>query len=441
MKKRFAAVVLAALITVLAGQMNALAAPSVTLSQQGLVADGRTIACELYAIDGSNYIRLRDLAYILNGTGSQFSVDWDGATNTVAINTGDLYKANGSELTAPGPDNSSTAAVSSQKIQLDGETVTGLTVYNIEGSNYFKIRELGDALGFGVDYDAAANAVIIQSKSMTTIDVSTAAELLNAIGPNRKISLSAGTYDLSSVNISAVKNNYVSWETVYDGTQVVITGVKNLTISGAAGAEATTVVVKPRYANVLNFSDCANITLNGLTVGHTEEPGYCTGGVLHFSDSKDIGVEACVLYGSGTYGIIMDKVTGLTVSDTDIKECTYGIMTASESSSLSFNNSNFYDCVEFTMITLDNCDNVAFNTCSIKNNTSDTGWDSLVSLSACDTVTFNGCTISGNRMTSFLKVFNSNAVSFKDNTIQDNTFAAGIFAEGSETNVSFSPAL
>jgi len=436
-KNRFAFLILIVLLVLSFGQLTVLAAPSVVLSQQSLIADGRTITCTLYNIDGSNFIKLRDLASLLNNTGSQFSVGWDSTTNTVSINTGKAYEPDGSELVTSRPDNLFAAVTSSQKIQIDGKPVTDLAVYNIGGSNIFKLRELGGVLGFGVDYDAVANAAII--KSMATVNVSTPAALLNAIAPNTKIILSPGTYDLSSVNISAVKNNYVSWETVFDGTEVIITGVKNCTISGSAGSESTSVAVKPRYANVLSFSECSNITIDNLTIGHTSEPGYCTGGVLRFSDSKNIGVESCVLYGSGTYGIIMEKVNGLTVSDTDIKECTYGIMTGSASSSLSFNNSNFYDCKGFTMMTFDNCNNVAFNACAIKGNISDTGWDNLIFLSICDTVAFNDCIISGNSMESLLKVFNCSAVSFNNNSIQSNTFAAGIFAEGSDKNIIFSP--
>ena len=443
MKKRIVGFLLGAVFIVLLGNMNALAAspsPSVTLSQQSLFADGKTTACELYNIDGSNFIRLRDLAYIFNGTGSQFSVDWDSETNTVSINTGKAYRTNGSELDPSCPDNHSTAVVSSQTIQIDGNIVKDLSVYNIGGSNYFKLRELNDVLWFGVNFDDAANAVIVDS--ITTVNVSTAADLLNAIAPNKRIILSSGTYNLSSVNIASVNNNYVSWETVYDGTEVIVTGVKNCIISGSTGAEATSIVVEPRYADVLRFSNCFNISIDNLTIGHTTEPGYCTGGVLNFFESQNAGIESCVLYGCGTLGIIADKVNGLTVSDTEIKDCTYGIMSVSSSYSMSFENCSFYDCVGYTMMTFDNCDDVSFDGCLIENNIAGSGWgDSLIFLSICDTVTFANCTISGNSMDYMIKGFNCNAVSFNDNSIDDNIFAKGIFAAGSDINVVFSPAL
>lgn len=40
---------------------------------------------------------------------------------------------------------------------------SNLSVYNIGGSNFFQLRELGTALGFTVDYDAATNTAIVLS--------------------------------------------------------------------------------------------------------------------------------------------------------------------------------------------------------------------------------------------------------------------------------------
>ena len=41
--------------------------------------------------------------------------------------------------------------------------------YNIDGSNYFKLRDLGNALGFTVDYDADSNTAIVLSKGSTAV--------------------------------------------------------------------------------------------------------------------------------------------------------------------------------------------------------------------------------------------------------------------------------
>ncbi len=142
---------------------------SVRLSAQNLTVDGNAVECEKYNIDGSNYFKLRDIAYVLNGTGSQFSVGWDSGTKTVSIVTGEEYVPDGSELILSG-DKSETAVESSQTIQINGEIRSDLTVYNIGGSNFFKLRDLGDALGFEVDYDKETNTAIVRSASEPEAD-------------------------------------------------------------------------------------------------------------------------------------------------------------------------------------------------------------------------------------------------------------------------------
>ena len=141
---------------------TALAATNAVLSPQGLTVDGQSVNCEKYNIDGSNYFKLRDIAYLLNGTGSQFSVGWDAASSTVSITTGQAYTSNGSELVV-GEDKASTTTPSSQTIRIDGVVRSDLTVYNIGGNNFFKLRDLGDALGFEVDYNAATNTAVVNS--------------------------------------------------------------------------------------------------------------------------------------------------------------------------------------------------------------------------------------------------------------------------------------
>jgi hypothetical protein len=44
-----------------------------------------------------------------------------------------------------------TPTATSSKVYLDGVPVS-LTVYNIGGSNYFKLRDIGQALDFEVDW-------------------------------------------------------------------------------------------------------------------------------------------------------------------------------------------------------------------------------------------------------------------------------------------------
>ena len=132
------------------------------LSPQTLTVDGKAVECEKYNIGGRNYFKLRDLAQLLNGTGSQFGVDFDEATSTVSITTGEAYQSIGTEL-ATGVDNSASARPTGQSILIDGAAHEELTVYNVGGSNFFQLRELGNLLGFEVDFDEASNTAIVRS--------------------------------------------------------------------------------------------------------------------------------------------------------------------------------------------------------------------------------------------------------------------------------------
>ena len=55
-----------------------------------------------------------------------------------------------------------TARPTTQTFYLDGEKIS-LTAYQIGGSNYVRLRDIGRAVDFGVTYDAATNTVYIDS--------------------------------------------------------------------------------------------------------------------------------------------------------------------------------------------------------------------------------------------------------------------------------------
>jgi len=145
------------------GRVTVAGKAAVVLTRQNLTVNGEAQTAEIYNIDGSNYFKLRDMAALLSGTGSQFSVDYDAASNTIAVKTGEAYTDVGGEL-ATGTDKSATAVRSAQKLIIDGAPVTDLTAFNIGGNNFFKLRELGEKLGFGVDYDQASNTMVVTSK-------------------------------------------------------------------------------------------------------------------------------------------------------------------------------------------------------------------------------------------------------------------------------------
>lgn len=126
-----------------------------------VLVNGKNVAFDGYLINGNNYFKLRDLAYALNGTEKQFEVGWDDANDAISLTSGQAYTAVGGEMTGKGA-GTKTPAPTTSKIIKDGEEVS-FTAYNIEGNNYFKLRDIGAAFDFGVEWDGARNTVVIDT--------------------------------------------------------------------------------------------------------------------------------------------------------------------------------------------------------------------------------------------------------------------------------------
>ncbi len=133
------------------------AASTAYASTQEVLVDGRPVTFHAYALKDdngfeTNYIKLRDVADVLSGTPARFQVGWDG---TITITTGAAYTPNGTEM-EQNFQGDQTYAVSESPVTVDGaaadlEAIT-LTDRNGGGYTYFKLRDLGEALGFDVSW-------------------------------------------------------------------------------------------------------------------------------------------------------------------------------------------------------------------------------------------------------------------------------------------------
>lgn len=122
--------------------------------------DGKEVTLQGYNINNNNFFKLRDLAMVLNGTNKPFEVAWDTKSNAISILSGLPYTATGGELatiTNPVPQE---AVPTNSNIYIDGESAS-FTAYNINNSNYFKLRDIGKALDFGVTWNSGTSTIDI----------------------------------------------------------------------------------------------------------------------------------------------------------------------------------------------------------------------------------------------------------------------------------------
>ena len=188
----------------------------------------------------------------------------------------------------------------------------------------------------------------VSSAEQETVTVTTVDEFLAALGSNREIIIDAPMLDLSTA--TGYKDmtggeNY-DWSDIYDGPQLNIRNLDNLTIRGKDGKGANVISAVPRYAQVLCFEGCTNLTVKDVTLGHTKEPGYCTGGVLDLQRCTNVTVENTGLFGCGTIGIQGYQCVNMALIGNEIYECSYGGISLNQCQKADMTSNTFRDLGE-----------------------------------------------------------------------------------------------
>lgn len=179
---RFIAALLLLALAVGSAPAAPAAAPSPIAAAAGNISlslDGTDMKLGTYIIASNNYVKLRDVAQLLNGTAKQFSVTWNGAAQRIDLVSGAPYTPEGGEL-APPAAGEQNAVPNAASVWLDGAAVS-LTAYTINGNNFFKLRDLGIALDFYVGWDGATSTVIVDTSRGYTEDPAVVARAMQAV--------------------------------------------------------------------------------------------------------------------------------------------------------------------------------------------------------------------------------------------------------------------
>jgi len=171
-----------------------------------------------------------------------------------------------------------------------------------------------------------------EERKLTSIN--STEEFIEAIAPDSYIFVNPGYYNLSDY-IEKIwiqegetwnqDHQYVQIRECFDGVELIIQNVHNLSICGdVESLPDTEIVVEPRYAEVLCFENCSQIDMSFLTMGHTDM-GDCEGNVLSFYNCHDINLSAMDIYGCGVYGIGAYEGTGnMYVYSSILRDCCNG---------------------------------------------------------------------------------------------------------------------
>lgn len=211
--------------------------------------------------------------------------------------------------------------------------------------------------------------------------VTTETEFLAALGNNRTVLIGDDVHlNLSRIleneryfknlpgrrwtsDASAIvsKEPLVVSESEVDGRQMTLVNMSQLTIKGGKNAS---IEVDPRYSYCLYFVNCDHCEVQNLTIGHTEL-GTCSGGVIGVKGGRQNVVKDCDLYGCGTYGLDLIETTDFGILNSNIHDCTYGIIQMRSSVAVKFTNCDFFNNREYGLIESWGCEGVSFMGCRI----------------------------------------------------------------------------
>jgi len=141
---------------------------------QTIDVGGKAVSFQMYALkdengDPTNYVKLRDLADVLDGTAAQFNVTWS-KEEGVGIETGTAYTSrNGTEGNTPYSGDmpyqkgAATTQVDGQAVPLQAFVLTDPA----DGgqTTYYKLRDLGQALGFNVGWSSNRGVFVEPDKA------------------------------------------------------------------------------------------------------------------------------------------------------------------------------------------------------------------------------------------------------------------------------------
>lgn len=167
-------IVLLTLVLILSAPISTLADNEEAIADksfQPVELDGKKVEISAYLINGENYFKIRDLAAILKDTEGKFDVTFNEEDFSVILEKEGEYEPIEGDLEEL-PEGKQKAIQSLHPVYLKGEEEPlEIKSYNILGNNYFRLRDLGEVLGFGVAYDFNDHVVMLSTTDLDLEDI------------------------------------------------------------------------------------------------------------------------------------------------------------------------------------------------------------------------------------------------------------------------------
>ena len=183
MKKKVLPLVLTAAMALCAVPAMADDAVEVMSTTQAVTVNGEKVDFEGFNIEGFNYFKLEDVAAAVDKNvtfdGKTFTIEeapaeettapTEATEETPAEETAKATEEAPAKATEEAPAEETAEAPAEEETAVEegteGTTDVEYSSIEVEGVEYFKLRDLADIIGFGVDYDAATSTVVITTEA------------------------------------------------------------------------------------------------------------------------------------------------------------------------------------------------------------------------------------------------------------------------------------
>ena len=231
------------------------------VSQDGSISN---YTFSTYIINDYNYFKLRNFASYMNNTAKKFDIRFNSERNAIEIFTESDY-VDFSGIPKENISGSKKAIPSPQKIFIDGREVQ-ISGYNIDGNNYFKLRDLAEALDIQINYDEVKKCVILNP------NLSNDEKILNDLNQKMKVSmnlensLDPEVKNIASGEIIGKDNDFTYFPPKNDNRKINLSPgyaaeIKNSRITNFKKINGTVNIPKNTGLLYMNFDALKNKTI------------------------------------------------------------------------------------------------------------------------------------------------------------------------------------
>lgn len=127
-----------------------------------ILVNGAAVDFDAYIIDGSNYFKLRDIAYVFDETEKEFELNWYGTVDAIiTMWSGREYEPDGNEMV--GISEEEKPAIPVEIVAYLDSNMVSIDTYKIGDDFFFKLRDIAEVMDFAIVWDGVNKTITVNT--------------------------------------------------------------------------------------------------------------------------------------------------------------------------------------------------------------------------------------------------------------------------------------